>query len=123
MACQADPAAGARITGPGELVRRRILRSLEKRSRYRYVRPEVSWYDGGWQVSSPCCSRNVDADGGVIDIARLEPAEPTGPGDPAPWRLYARNHQTGQWVWQASAARIEELLALVVDDAHRVFWP
>ncbi|MBL8435863.1 MAG: hypothetical protein JNL99_13120 [Zoogloea sp.] len=120
MTYPADSAAGARITGPGELVRRRILRSLEKRSRYRYVRPEVSWRDGGWQVSSPCCSRNVDADGGVIDIARLEPAEP---GGLAPWRLYARDHQTGQWVWQASAARIDELLALVVDDAHRVFSP
>lgn len=115
MACHADP--GARVSGPGELVRRRILRSLEKRSRYRYVRPEVSWLDGAWQVRSPCCSRKVDAAGGVIDIARLEPV---GAGL---WRLYARDHQAGQWVWQASAARIDELLARLVDDAHRVFWP
>jgi len=107
----------ATVSGPGELVRRRILRELERRSRYRYVRPEVSWHDGGWQVCSPCCSRNVDADGGVIDIARLENPEPDL------WRLYARDHVLGRWLWQASAARIEELLALGVEDVHRVFWP
>lgn len=107
----------ASITGPGELVRRRILRELEGRSRYRYVQPDVAWRDEGWQISSPCCSRNVDPDGGVIDIARLEHPEPDV------WRLYARDHAAGRWIWQASAARIEELLALVVNDAHRVFWP
>ena len=32
----------ASVTGPGELVRRRILRQLEGRSRYRYVQPEVA---------------------------------------------------------------------------------
>ena len=107
----------ASVTGPGELVRRRILRELEGRSRYRYVQPEVAWCDDGWQIRSPCCSRNVDPDGGVIDIARLEHPEPDV------WRLYARDHVGGRWVWQASAARIEELLALVVEDAQRVFWP
>ncbi|MCK6393662.1 hypothetical protein [Zoogloea sp.] len=107
----------ASVTGPGELVRRRILRELEGRSRYRYVQPEVAWCDDGWLIRSPCCSRNVDPDGGVIDIARLEHPEPDV------WRLYARDHAVGRWIWQASAARIEELLALVVEDAHRVFWP
>lgn len=115
MVSPATPSAS--VTGPGELVRRRILRELERRSRYRYVRPEVNWRDEGWQVSSPCCSRNVDAEGGVIEIARLEPAKPDL------WRLYARDHEAGRWIWQASAARIEELLALVVNHAHRVFWP
>lgn len=107
----------ASVTGPGELVRRRILRKLEQRSRYRYVQPEVLWVDGAWLVRSPCCSRNIDPDGGVIDIARLEQPEP------AVWRLYARDHAAGRWVWQASAGRIDELLTLVADDAHRVFWP
>ena len=52
----------------------------------------------------------MDAEGGVIEIARLEPAKPDL------WRLYARDHEAGRWIWPViSAARIEELLALVVN--------
>jgi len=44
----------------GELVRRRVLRALKSRRRYRYVSPEVAFVAGAWLVRSPCCSRNVD---------------------------------------------------------------
>ena len=37
----------------GELVRRRVLRALKSRRRYRYVSPEVAFVAGAWLVRSP----------------------------------------------------------------------
>jgi len=51
---------------PNELDRRRIERALGSRKRYRYVSPIVRGVTGGYLVESPCCSRNIDAEGGVI---------------------------------------------------------
>ncbi|NPU69884.1 DUF3024 domain-containing protein [Bradyrhizobium sp. 83012] len=102
---------------PNELDRRRIERALKSRKRYRYVEPLVVPVAEGYQVRSPCCSRNIDKDGGVIDVALLR-------HDPAKtmWKLFWRDHAKGNWelhsVHQRLTAAVDELNA----DPERIFW-
>lgn len=104
------------LIGAGELTRRRLMRALRDRARYRYVKPMV-WADGeGWRITSPCCSRTVDPDGGVIDIARLVPE-----GDA--WALYAKDHAQGAWTLHSSSTDMNTLLETLCTDPARVFWP
>ena len=103
-------------THPGELERRRIVRALKGRARYRYVMPELQTEPGGFRIVSPCCSRNVDAEGGTIDIARIEYDKRI-----AAWRLYSKNHATREWVPQAEG-QLHALLDLLTADPDRVFW-
>lgn len=97
--------------------RRRIERALGGRKRYRYVTPEVGIVDDGYLVRSPCCSRNVDPDGGVIDIALLLYRPGTDP-----WRLYGRADGPGQWALRGSYAGLPDLLEHLVRDPDRLFW-
>ncbi|MGL1489203.1 hypothetical protein ACSTJH_00065, partial [Vibrio parahaemolyticus] len=53
----------ARPAHPNEFDCKRIERALRSRRRYRYVSPKVSCVSGGYLVESPCCSRNIDAEG------------------------------------------------------------
>lgn len=101
---------------PNELDWRRIERAIENRARYRYVTPSVEIEPGGYRIVSPCCSRNIDADGGRIDIARLEYDDVSGF-----WRLYAKDHKCHAWQLQADG-RLHELLAYLNADPQRVFW-
>lgn len=94
----------------------RILDALRQRVRYRYVQPVVVPAQAGWHVVSPCCSRNVDRDGGVIDIAWLEPAAHG-------WRLHSRDHAAQRWVLRAEGDELGEVLDLLCLDPQRVFWP
>lgn len=94
----------------------RILDALRERVRYRYVQPVVLPVGAGWKVVSPCCSRNVDDEGGVIDIAWLEPTT-------LGWRLHSRDHAAQRWVVQAEASEMSELLDMLCLDSQRVFWP
>ena len=132
--------AAMRVRGtdePGvvlDFIRPRLEHALRERKRYRYVHPEVQHEAPYFRVQSPCCSRNVDKDGGVIDIALLAP-----PGSPAPaqarkaegvpvpeagdWRVYARDHRFDLWVLQGCAPHLQTLLALMCEDPQRVFWP
>jgi hypothetical protein len=71
----------------------------------------------GYRIASPCCSRNIDPDGGVVDIALLLYT----PGD-QPWRLYRRDHELRQWFLHSSARRLDNLLALLLADPRRLFW-
>jgi len=96
--------------------KRRIERALRQRVRYRYVRPQVVREIDGWRIVSPCCSRNIDAQGGVIDIAWLR-------NDPPNWRLYARDHARGIWVEFEQSEKLIELLDAICLDAQRKFWP
>ncbi len=96
--------------------RARLARSLRSRSRYRYVRAGVSAVAGGYEVSAPCCSRNVDPDGGVIGIARLLR---TAGG----WQLERRDHAAGSWVLYAVDDSLDEVVAMLNSDPERVFWP
>ncbi len=101
---------------PHDLTARRIERALARRQRYRYVQPVVSADEGGWVVSSPCCSRNVDPQGGEILIARFEPVQ-------GGWVLHARVHAQGCWAPHSTAEQLAELLDLVCRDEARLFWP
>lgn len=98
-----------------DLTRRRIERALRRRERYRYVQPVVESEGGGWRVRSPCCSRRVDVQGGVIDIAWLEPLRAVQ------WRLHAREHDAGCWRAVEEGPLSQVLERLVSDPLHE-FW-
>lgn len=94
-----------------------ITRVLRKRARYRYVHPMV-WSEGdAFRIEAPCCSRNVDPAGGVIDIALFRP------GEDGRWQLYARDHTQGVWVLHAPGLALGEALEAVRTDVDRKFWP
>lgn len=102
---------------PNAFDRRRIERALETRKRYRYVSPRVVPIAEGYRIESPCCSRNIDPDGGIVDVALLQYN-----ARPPRWRLYAKNHATGQWLLDSTFRRLVELLERVKDDPERRFW-
>lgn len=96
-----------------DLMQHRLERALRARLRYRYVKPRVLREGESFRIQSPCCSRNVNASGGVIDIALLSPG----------WCLSARDHASGTWVQQFADASLETLLDLLCIDSDRLFWP
>lgn len=108
---------GASGAQPNEFDFRRIQRALEQRRRYRYVTPLLFKTANGYRIQSPCCSRNVDPDGGVIDIALLLFDERTGN-----WRLLRKDHAIGVWELDSEFPRLAELLDHLNEDAARRFW-
>lgn len=102
---------------PNELDRRRIARALESRKRYRYVTPEVHATESGYVIQSSCCSRNIDPDGGIIDIARLEfhPERHC-------WRLYHKDHEIDHWIMHGEYQSLPQILDLLNEDPNRRFW-
>ncbi len=93
----------------------RIERALARRQRYKYVHPQVVPEGEGWKVVSPNCSRNVDPDGGEIDIAWLRPQPDAG------WLLFARDHAEGGWRL-CREGPLPVLLDLLCADPAREFW-
>jgi len=120
MATWAAPRAPAAVPGahPNELDLRRIRRALESRRRYRYVEPRVLGIADGYRIESPCCSRNVDPQGGVIDIARIEPVPASGQ-----WQLQRRDHPGQTWVVHGVFASLGAALDVLNEDPDRLFWP
>ncbi|WP_341674844.1 hypothetical protein [Niveibacterium sp. SC-1] len=106
----------SQLVGEAELVRRRVMRALRSRQRYRYVAPEVSFGSSAWFVRSPCCSRNVDQAGGVIDIARIEHSDGS-------WLLYNRDHAEQLWVMHGRHGSLGALMGVLCADEERCFWP
>ena len=102
---------------PNELDMRRIAKGLAKRKRYRYVLPSVRETAGGYLIESPCCSRTVDPDGGVIDVARIEYH-----CGALPWQLFERDHGRGSWKLHSAHANLSEVLECLNVDAQREFW-
>jgi hypothetical protein len=102
---------------PNEFDHRRIGRALEARERYRYVTPSVVPVAGGYRIESPCCSRNVDPEGGVIDVALLLYS-----GQLGHWRLFRKDHVRGSWEFHSTHARLHELLDGLNADVDRAFW-
>jgi len=102
---------------PNDVDRKRIERALEARARYRYVSPEVRAEVDGYRIECPCCSRNIDQQGGVIDIARLEYA-----CDARCWRLYRKDHKRGIWTLFGEFGALAALLQVLNQDPDRVFW-
>jgi hypothetical protein len=102
---------------PNDVDRKRIERALAGRERYRYVTPAVRPTERGYRIESPCCSRNIDEHGGIIDIARIVfVAGPRG------WQLYRRNHEQRAWEYYAAYATLAALLTELNQDRRRVFW-
>lgn len=106
----------AALVSAQELTRRQIVRALQARKRYRYVKPAVSCIAGGWLITSPCCSRNVDPEGGVIDIALLT-------HDGERWYLHVRSGDRSAWTLHNESPRLHPLLAILCEDEEREFWP
>lgn len=102
---------------PNELDLRRITRLLEKRVRYRYVTPTVDGYGDGYRIQSPCCSRNVDAEGGIIDIAWIEYDLLHDC-----WKLYRKAHAHARWQYVLQAQQLAEVMDYLNEDPTRVFW-
>lgn len=109
--------AAAMATPVLDLIQLRLQRALRMRQRYRYVTPRVSAQGDGFVIQSPCCSRNVDPQGGLIDIALLMPM-PCGH-----WHLSSRDHAAGCWVERLRDQPLEALLDALCVDAERAFWP
>lgn len=97
---------------------KRIERALSRRERYRYVSPRVvlDVKDRGYRIESPCCSRNVEPAGGIIDIALLKFLNPQ-------WQLYRKDHQFRKWVLHSVTGSLNEALDILLPDNERVFWP
>jgi len=102
---------------PNDLDRKRIERALASRRRYRYVSPIVEPAIGGYDVRSPCCSRNIDKDGGVIDVALLRHDAASGA-----WRLFWRDHGTGLWELHSMHPRLMTAIEELNADPERTFW-
>ncbi len=100
---------------PNEVDLRRISRLLKERARYHYVTPSVQAVPGGYHIVSPCCSRNIDQAGGLIDIARIE-------CEAGVWKLYSRDHLGKRWLIQTQAGRLDRLMDCLNEDAKRLFW-
>lgn len=102
---------------PNDVDRKRIERALAARVRYRYVSPQVRPAEDGYWIQSPCCSRNIDESGGVIDIARLEYLD-----EMRAWRLYRKDHARHEWQPYAEFNALRELLQFLNHDPDRMFW-
>ena len=102
---------------PNDVDLKRIEKALSARTRYRYVSPEVCAEEGGYRIQSPCCSRNIDKDGGVIDIARLEYVD-----EPPLWRLYRKDHALHEWQLYGEFSALGAVLQLLNRDPDRIFW-
>ena len=103
---------------PNEFDCRRIAHLLESRRRYRYVEPRVVPIPNGYRIESPCCSRNVDPAGGIIDIALLEHRS-----DQDSWALYRKAHPQDAWIIDSHHPSLSAALALLNEDTDRLFWP
>jgi Protein of unknown function (DUF3024) len=100
-----------------EFDRKRIERALDKRVRYKYVHPTVTAINGAYLIKSPCCSRNIDPDGGIIDIAMLQYAVGS-----TPWQLYRIVHANQQWRFHSAYTQLSALLEHLNADPQRLFW-
>ncbi len=112
-----EQAAAKPFAHPNELDRKRIERALKTRKRYRYVKPKVATAVGGYRIESPCCSRNIDPEGGVVDVALL-----LHDADGARWQLLRKDHAQGLWLLDSTHERLPTALERLTADPERSFW-
>ena len=110
-------AASRSLAHPNDLDRKRIERAMKARKRYRYVTPKVSATVGGYRIESLCCSRKVDPDGGVVDVALL-----LHDADSATWELFRKDHCSGRWQRDSVHQRLPAALERLNTDPDHVFW-
>jgi hypothetical protein len=101
----------------------RIVSALAHRARYRYVQPVVVPEGAGWKIVSPNCSRNIDPQGGDIDIAWLVPEAAGGAAAEDRWQLHARDHSRNAWRLLAIELTLDAALQRICTDTRREFWP
>ncbi|MCJ2179104.1 hypothetical protein [Novosphingobium album (ex Hu et al. 2023)] len=111
------PAEPVLTRQPNEFDLMRVSRSIEQRERYKYVTPTVLAVADGYLVRSPCCSRNIDPEGGEIDVALLTWDEAR-----REWSLSRRDHEAECWIEDGRFARLGELLMRLNADPARQFW-
>lgn len=102
---------------PNELDRKRIERALISRKHYRYVFPSVTPVKAGYLIESPCCSRNIDNDGGEIDVALFHYDAVSGI-----WKLFFKNHARGSWKFYSIFHRLASAIDELNTDPERLFW-
>jgi len=103
---------------PNQIDHKRIERALAQRERYRYVMPRViaDEEEHGYRIESPCCSRNVEPQGGNIDIALLKYFKPH-------WLLYRKDHIYSAWALHSVVDTLQAALGILLPDEERIFWP
>jgi len=111
------PSAIRLFAHPNDLDRKRIERALKSRKRYRYVTPSVTTTIGGYRIESPCCSRNIDRNGGVVDVALL-----LHDAEGARWLLFRKDHKKGLWQLDSTHERLPSALERLNVDPERTFW-
>ncbi|MGY8683664.1 hypothetical protein Q2941_38690 [Bradyrhizobium sp. UFLA05-153] len=102
---------------PNDIDRRRIERALKSRERYRYVSANITGVAGGYLIESPCCSRNIDVRGGIIDVAMLHHDRAS-----ASWQLFRKDHKQGVWKLHSTHQRLASVTDLLNADPERAFW-
>ena len=102
---------------PNDFDRKRIERALKARKRYRYVSPSVAAVIGGYRIEAPCCSRNIDAEGGIVDVALL-----LYDAERSAWQLFRKDHKTATWELYSNHDRLTDLLDELNIDPERRFW-
>lgn len=102
---------------PNEVDRKRIECALGSRRRYRYVSPSVRPVKGGYLIESPCCSRDIDKDGRVIDVALIHHDAVCGL-----WKLFWKDHARGIWQFHSVHRRLSAVTDELNADLDRVFW-
>lgn len=102
---------------PNEVDRKRIECALGCRKRYRYVSPSVKPVKGGYLIESPCCSREIDQDGRVIDVALIHHDAVCGL-----WKLFWKDHARGIWQFHSVHQRLSAVTDELNADLDRVFW-
>ncbi|MBH5371176.1 DUF3024 domain-containing protein [Bradyrhizobium glycinis] len=105
------------VPHPNELDRKRIERSLSSRKRYLYVSPNVRPVRGGYLIESPCCSRNIDKDGALIDVALVHYDAVSGI-----WKMFRKNHARGNWEFYSLYHRLTSAIDDLNADPEGLFW-
>ncbi|MCK1272196.1 DUF3024 domain-containing protein [Bradyrhizobium sp. 49] len=101
------------IPHPNELDRKRIERALISRKHS----PSVTPVKAGYLIESPCCSRNIDNDGGQMEVALFHYDAVSGI-----WKLFFKNHARGSWKFYSIFRRLASAIDELNTDPERLFW-